>query len=225
MTYEYQVWMQQRQLKVIVGALKFRQRFMAGDVYGTIGRAAMDAWESLPNAPCGALPARIGVKSFVRTEVLRTCRKIEEVAWRDKLPFPKSYAPLEGRIARELTSQIKNQARHTRFALNLKRDALKEIGWAVEFELRGRIGHLDALISHLEIDYGLRGVVRNACERMKAVAWQMVGGNYGPWFTHKTRSLYDIYSVIQHEEGHWRYRTIDHLLPNVPLMDVTRRAE
>ena len=39
------------------------------------------------------------------------------------------------------------------------------------------------------------------CERMKAVAWQIVGGNYGPWFTCRTRFLYDIYSAIQHEQG------------------------
>lgn len=44
MMYEFQVRMQQRQLKAIVGALRFRQRLLSGDVYGTIGRAAMDAW-------------------------------------------------------------------------------------------------------------------------------------------------------------------------------------
>ena len=44
MKYEFHVRMQQRHLKAIVGALRFRQRFLVGDVYGTIGRAAMDAW-------------------------------------------------------------------------------------------------------------------------------------------------------------------------------------
>ena len=38
MKYEFQVCMQQRHLKAIVGALRFRQRLLAGDVYGTIGR-------------------------------------------------------------------------------------------------------------------------------------------------------------------------------------------
>ena len=38
MKYEFQIRMQQRHLKAIVGALRFRQRFLAGDVYGTIGR-------------------------------------------------------------------------------------------------------------------------------------------------------------------------------------------
>ena len=37
MKYEFQVRMQQRHLKAIVGALRFRQRLLAGDVYGTIG--------------------------------------------------------------------------------------------------------------------------------------------------------------------------------------------
>ena len=38
MKYEFQIRMQQRHLKAIVGALRFRQRLLAGDVYGTIGR-------------------------------------------------------------------------------------------------------------------------------------------------------------------------------------------
>ena len=38
MKYEFQVCMQQRHLKAIVGALRFRQRLLVGDVYGTIGR-------------------------------------------------------------------------------------------------------------------------------------------------------------------------------------------
>jgi len=48
MKYEYQVRMQLRHLKVVVGALKFRQRLFSGDVYGTLGRAAMEAGEKLP---------------------------------------------------------------------------------------------------------------------------------------------------------------------------------
>lgn len=62
MKYEFQVRMQQRHLKAIVGALRFRQRFLAGDVYGTIGRAAMDAWGTLPEVAHGAYPARKGEK-------------------------------------------------------------------------------------------------------------------------------------------------------------------
>ena len=38
MKYEFQVRMQQRHLKAIAGALRFRQWLLAGDVYGTIGR-------------------------------------------------------------------------------------------------------------------------------------------------------------------------------------------
>ena len=51
---------------------------------------------------------------------------------------------------------------------------------------------------------------------------QIVGGNYGPWFTYRTRSLYDIYAVIQHEEGHWRYSTVHPLVSSVPLMEISR---
>ena len=43
MKYEFQVLMQRRHMKAIVGALRFRQRLLSGDVYGTLGRAAMDA--------------------------------------------------------------------------------------------------------------------------------------------------------------------------------------
>jgi len=38
MKYEFQIRMQHRHLKAIVGALRFRHRLLAGDVYGTIGR-------------------------------------------------------------------------------------------------------------------------------------------------------------------------------------------
>ena len=58
MKYEFQIRMQQRHLKSIVGALWFRQRLLAGDVYGTIGRAAMDAWGTLPDVAHGAYLAR-----------------------------------------------------------------------------------------------------------------------------------------------------------------------
>ena len=96
MKYEFQVRMQQRHLKAIVGALKFRQRFLSGDVYGTLGRAAM---------------------------------------------------------------------------------------------VYGTLGR---------------------------------AAMYGPWFTHRTKSLYDIYSVIQHEEGEWRYSAVCPLVPGVPLMEISR---
>jgi len=165
--YEFSVRMQQRHLKAIVGALRFRQRFLAGDVYGTIGRAAMDAWGTLPEVAHGAYPARKGEKGAVQAEVLEAC-------------------------------------------------------WAVEFELRARIGHLEAVVAHLDIEIGGMKRVDSQCERMKAVAWQIVGGNYGPWFTYRTRFLYDIYSAIQHEEGHWRYSTVHPLVPSVPLMEISR---
>ena len=38
MKYEFQVRMQQRHLEAIVGALRFRQRLISGDVYGTLGQ-------------------------------------------------------------------------------------------------------------------------------------------------------------------------------------------
>ena len=106
--------------------------------------------------------------------------------------------------------------------MKLKKGVLKEIGLAVEFELRARIGHMDAIVAHLDVGRGeIRGVV-SQCERIKAVAWQIECGNYGPWFTHRTRSLYDIYSVIQQKEGEWRYSAVCPLVPSVPLMEILR---
>jgi len=64
MMYEFQVRMQQRHLKAIVGALRFRQRLLSGDVYGTIGRATMDAWGTLPDVAHGAYPAKKGEKGM-----------------------------------------------------------------------------------------------------------------------------------------------------------------
>jgi len=84
MKYEFQVRMQQRHLKTIVGALRFRQRLLAGDVYGTIGRAAMDAWGTLPDVAHGAYPARTGEKGAVQLEVLKACRVIEDIVWGQK---------------------------------------------------------------------------------------------------------------------------------------------
>ena len=79
MKYEYQVRMQQRHLKAIVGALKFRQRLLSGDVYGTIGRAAMDAWAALPDFAKDPYPRRIGDRDSVQSEVLMACRAIEDM--------------------------------------------------------------------------------------------------------------------------------------------------
>ena len=99
---------------------------------------------------------------------------------------------------------------------------MRKIGWAVEFELRARIGHLEAIVAHLDIGLDVIRRVDSQCERMKAVAWQIVGGNYGPWFTYRTRFLYDIYSAIQHEEGHWRYNAVTPIVPSVPLLEISR---
>ena len=222
MKYEYQVRMQQRHLKAIVGALKFRQRLLSGDVYGTIGRAAMDAWAALPNFAKAPYPRRIGEKDSVQSEVLMACRAIEDMVWHGLPPKLAFCSSPEGRIAAELLSHDKAKERHTRFVVKLKKGVLREVGWAVEFELRARIGHLEAVVAHLDVGEGGVGYVARQCDRMKSVAWQIVGGNYGPWFTHKTRFLYDIYSVIQHEEGAWRYSTVYPLVPNVPLMEISR---
>ena len=222
MKYEFQVRMQQRHLNAIVGALRFRQRFLAGDVYGTIGRAAMDAWRVLPDVAHGAYPARRGEKGVVQSEVLKSCRAIEDIVWRQKPPALAFSASPDGRLAAELLSQNKTKERHTRFIVKLRKGVLRKIGWAVEFELRARIGHLEAVVAHLSIESdGMKGV-DSQCERMKAVAWQIIGGNYSPWFTYQTRFLYDIYSAIQHELGHWRYRTVFPLVSNVPLMEISR---
>ena len=68
MKYEFQVRMQQRHLNAIVGALRFRQRFLAGDVYGTIGRAAMDAWRVLPEGDfSGGIPSSQPRAHYPRT--------------------------------------------------------------------------------------------------------------------------------------------------------------
>ena len=222
MMYEFQVRMQQRHLKAIVGALRFRQRVLAGDVYGTIGRAAMDAWGTLPAIAHGAYPARKGEKGAVQAEVLEACRAIEDVMRGQKRPSEAFSASPDGRLAAELLSQNKAKERHTRFIVKLRKGVLRKIGWAVEFELRARIGHLEAVVAHLDIEIGGMKRVDSQCERMKAVAWQIVGGNYGPWFTYRTRFLYDIYSAIQHEEGHWRYSTVHPLVPSVPLMEISR---
>ena len=220
--YEFSVLIQQRHLKAIVGALRFRQRFLAGDVYGTIGRAAMDAWGTLPEIAHGAYPARKGEKGAVQAEVLEACRAIEDIVWHQRRPSVAFSTSPDGRLAAELLSQNTAKERHTRFIVKLKKGVLRKIGWAVEFELRARIGHLEAVVAHLDIEIGGMKHVDSQCERMKAVAWQIVGGNYGPWFTYRTRFLYDIYSAIQHEEGHWRYSTVYPLVSSVPLMEISR---
>ena len=222
MKYEYQIRMQQRHLRVIVGALKFRQRFFSGDVYGTIGRAAMDAWSALPDFAKDPYPRRIGNRDSVQSEVLVACRAIEDMVWHGQPPKLAFCASIEGKTAAELLPHGKDKERHTRFVVKLRKGVLREIGWAVEFELRARIGHLEAVVAHLDVGESGVGYVERQCERMKAVAWQIVGGNYGPWFTYKTRFLYDIYSVIQHEEGAWRYSTVYPIVPNVPLMEISR---
>ena len=219
---EFQVRMQQRHLKTIVGALRFRQRFLAGDVYGTIGRVALDAWRTLPDVAHGAYPARKGEKGAVQMEVLKACRVIEDAVWRNRQPVPAFSGTPDGRLAAELLSQNKTKERRTRFSVKLWKGVLRKIGWAVEFELRARIGHLEAIVAHLDIGLDVIRRVDSQCERMKAVAWQIVGGNYGPWFTYRTRFLYDIYSIIQHEEGHWRYSTVWPLVSSVPLMEISR---
>ena len=86
MKYEFQVRIHQRYLKAIVGAFRFRQRLLSGDVYGTIGRAAMDAWMALPDVAHGAYPARRGEKGVAQSEVLKSSRVIENIAWRQKRP-------------------------------------------------------------------------------------------------------------------------------------------
>ena len=222
MKYEYQVLMQQRHLKAIVGALRFRQRLLSGDVYGTIGRAAMDAWGTLPDVAHGAYPARKGEKEVVQSEVHKACRVIENIVWGQKRPILAFSASPDGRLAAELSSQNKTKERHTRFFVKLRKGVLRKIGWAVEFELRARIGHLEAIVAHLDIGLDVIRLVDSQCERMKALAWQIVGGNYGPWFTYRTRFLYDIYSVVQHEEGAWRYETVRPLVSNVPLIEVSK---
>ena len=224
MKYEFQVRMQQRHLKAIVGALRFRQRLLAGDVYGTIGHAAMEAWETLPDVAHGAYPARKGEKGAVQSEVLEACRVIEDAVWGQKRPVLAFSASPDGRLATELLSQNKTKERHTRFIVKLRKGVLRKIGWAVEFELRARIGHLEAIVAHLDIGLDVIRRVDSQCERMKAVAWQIVGGNYGPWFTYRTRFLYDIYSAIQHEEGHWRYSTVTPIVPSVPLLEISRHV-
>ena len=105
MKYEFQVLMQRRHMKAIVGALRFRQRLLSGDVYGTLGRAAMDAWESLPDIAHGACPARRGDKGAVQLEVFKACRAIEDIVWHRKRPAQAFTASPDGVVASELLSQ------------------------------------------------------------------------------------------------------------------------
>ena len=113
------VRMQQRHLKAIVGALRFRQRLISGDVYGTLGRAAIDAWEALPDVAQGAYPARRGDKGAVQLEVLKACRAIEDIVWHQKRPVQIFSASADGMLASELLSQSATKERHTRFVLLL----------------------------------------------------------------------------------------------------------
>lgn len=147
MKYEFQVRMQQRHLKAIVGALRFRQRLISGDVYGTLGRAAIDAWEALPDVAQGAYPARRGDKGAVQLEVLKACRAIEDIVWHQKRPVQIFSASPDGMLASELLSQSATKERHTRFVVKLKKGVLRKIGWVVELELRARIGHMDAIVA------------------------------------------------------------------------------
>ena len=152
----------------------------------------------------------------------KACRVIEDIVWGQKRPVLAFSASPDGRLAAELSSQNKTKERHTRFFVKLRKGVLRKIGWAVEFELRARIGHLEAIVAHLDVGLDVIRLVDSQCERMKALAWQIVGGNYGPWFTYRTRFLYDIYAAIQHEEGHWCYSTIRPIVPSVPLLEISR---
>ena len=69
MKYEFQIRMQQRHLKAIVRALRFRQRLLAGDVYGTIGcgiwqrkRCHLDRGAAI----CASAAIRTGERPFAQ---------------------------------------------------------------------------------------------------------------------------------------------------------------
>lgn len=217
---EYQIRAQRRHVVAMVKALRFRQKLLSGDVYGTLGRAAIEAWESLPITAGNGYPARTGEKAAVQAEVLDVCRGLEESVWhgvRMKGDFTsaKIGAVIEGLLAQSRTTK----AKHTTFLVKLEKGWLEEIAHAVEFEMRVRIAHLEALEEWLPRE-GDHVRVEILLTRLKRVAWQIEGGNYGPWFSHRTKSLYDIYQVIRNRLEHGRYASVVAILPNIPLIEI-----
>ena len=233
MKYEYQVRMQQRHLDAIVKALKFRQQLLSGDLYGTLGKVAIEAWESFPEVERSPYPARRGSLVEVRQGAKEICESIAEIVWAghpSRLDFDLSP---EGRFASELIPQTGQRARRTRFVVKLRKGNLARIRHAVEIELRTRIAHLDPVIDFLSVEqekhergeegFGKRfDTLRAKCENLKRFAWQIEGGNYGPWFSHKSKFLFDIYQAIESEFGDMRYRHPSPLVKNVPMMQVER---
>ena len=233
MKYEYQVRMQQRHLDAIVGALRFRQQLLSGDLYGTLGKVAIEAWESFPEVERSPYPARRGLLVEVRQGVKEICESIAEIVWAghpSRLDFDLSP---EGRLASELIPQSGQRARRTRFVVKLRKGSLARIRQAVEFELRTRIAHLVPVIDFLSVEQEkhVRGegglwkrfdAIQTKCDHLKILAWQIEGGNYGPWFSHKTRFLFDIYQAIENAFGDLRYRYPTPLVKNVPMMQVER---
>ena len=233
MKYEHQVRMQQRHLDAIVKALKFRQQLLSGGLYETLGKVAIEAWESFPEVERSPYPARRGSLCEVRQGVKEICGSIAEIVWAGHpsgLDFDLSQ---EGRLAFELIPQSGRQVRRTRFTVKLRKGNLARIRQAVELELRTRIAHLDPMLAFLlvEQEKHVRGeeslwkrseALRTKCDHLKRLAWQIGRGNYGPWFSHKTKFLYDIYAAIESAFGNIRYSHPSPLVKNVPMMQIER---
>lgn len=223
MKYEYQIKMQQRHLNAIVKALRFRQRFLCGDIYGTIGRAALDAWESLPLIADGDYPARQGERKHIQECVLNTCRRIENMILGNNYQVLSFQESLEGKIVEDLISSVRTKTRHIYFILKLRKGVLSQIASAIDLELKAQVGDLDVVFATLtKIDHSYAIDVQKKGALIKTMAWQLSEGKYGPWFSHTTRFLYDISSAIRREREGLYYETIKPLVANVPLIEISR---
>lgn len=227
----YQMMFQQRQLSAIVDALKFRQQLSAGNLKDTFALVAMESWWELPEVASGPYPARVGGGSAVCDVINEVCGSILRIVWEGNPPMTAFGCSPEGKLVSLLLSQIRQRSRNKRYKIIVTEGVMKEMLWAVEFEMRTRIGHFDPMIDvfyremKIRMDEDQISARRSAIESVlaqaKMSAWQIDHcGNYGPWFSYRTRFLYDIYSVFQHELGHWRYETIIPMLPRVPLIDI-----
>ena len=234
MKYDWQIRMQQRQLTAIIGALKFVHKFFAGDLSGTLGVAARDAWRALPTEAHDVYPARIGDERTIRMEITELCKTIEEIVWRgcpSNQPFEDSE---NGKIVASLLTQRKTRAKWTYFFVKVTDVELRRFLWAVDFECYVRRGDHQCVMSglgeeikkrYVEVKDGTHAEARLSAnvKRLRELAWGLEGKMfYGNWFSHRTRFLCDIAQAIKKVTGELETSIAVQLTPNVPFMDVRR---
>ena len=232
--YGCRIKLQRRHYVAIVKSLKFLQALEGGDIRGTIGLAARDAWKHLPDVAEGCYPARKGNAKIVFRMIDKYCSEARELAWGEKSRATVSEESNTRDLLSDLQIQVASQSKCKWLTLNIPKGKLSDILHAVELELRTRISHLSmaedilcaAVCKRLpkeDDDYSLYSSVRKKLNELKLLAWQIESGaNYNPRFTHRTRFLYDIYQVIQQYFGYWRYSSVYPMLPDVPQIVIEK---